>query len=180
MKETKKQKRQHTIRARERRARLRGGRPKVLSWKLSPAQRKKIIAAYLAGEPAHSVGKRYGVSIDAVRYHVQKLGLWPGGVRKQPAENRFWPKVKKTKRCWIWTGTRFPNGYGCFKINKKSVGAHRVAYELQKGPIPSGLTIDHLCCNKLCVNPNHLEAVTLGENRRRYYRRKLQKGNPYI
>ena len=81
-------------------------------------------------------------------------------------EARFWPKVRMTHTCWIWTGAT-AMGYG--RINAggrhgKSLQAHRVAYEFMVGPIPAGLQLDHLCRNKRCVNPLHLEAVTQREN----------------
>lgn len=77
---------------------------------------------------------------------------------------RFWSKVNKTDTCWIWTAYQDKNGYGRFRSGKIKVGAHRFSYELIKGPIPAGLTIDHLCRNPPCVNPAHLEAVTMKEN----------------
>lgn len=66
--------------------------------------------------------------------------------------------------CWIWTGGRFANGYGRFKFAGKDFGAHRLAYELWSGAIPDGLQIDHLCRVRECVNPAHLEPVTIAEN----------------
>lgn len=66
--------------------------------------------------------------------------------------------------CWQWTaGTNF-RGYGRFYAPPKNEAAHRYAYEIVKGKIPEGLTIDHLCRNTGCVNPAHLEAVTGKEN----------------
>ena len=72
--------------------------------------------------------------------------------------------------CWIWTGA-LSRGYGVFSVTtktlKKTWAAHRLLYETEKGPIPEGLGLDHLCRNKWCVNPDHLEPVTQKENVRR-------------
>jgi hypothetical protein len=65
--------------------------------------------------------------------------------------------------CWLWTGGR-ANGYGSFNTGRRNYLAHRVSYETFVGPIPSGLTIDHLCRVKTCINPVHLEAVTSRTN----------------
>lgn len=67
--------------------------------------------------------------------------------------------------CWLWTGYTLM-GYGVFYDNetKKTVGAHRFAYTHFKGQIPEGLCLDHLCRNRSCCNPDHLEAVTHEEN----------------
>lgn len=72
-------------------------------------------------------------------------------------------KIARTG-CWQWTGYICSDGYGGMKRSGKLVRAHRLSYEAFKGPIPSGLSIDHLCRNKLCVNPEHLEAVSIREN----------------
>lgn len=87
-------------------------------------------------------------------------------------EERFWNRVKKTEWCWLWQGGKNSRGYGSFQVTTKTPKpAHRVAYELTKGMIPEGLTIDHLCGNKGCVNPEHLEVVTMSEN---HLRRKVR------
>lgn len=80
--------------------------------------------------------------------------------------DRFWSKVDKSGDCWIWTAAKFGNGYGMFSpdYRGKSWLAHRFAYEMKVGPIPEGLTIDHLCRKHACVNPAHLEPVTKREN----------------
>lgn len=65
--------------------------------------------------------------------------------------------------CWIWDGTSY-RGYGRLQIKGKNYLAHRISYRLHKGPIPLGMTLDHLCRVRCCVNPHHLEAVTNKEN----------------
>ena len=78
---------------------------------------------------------------------------------------RFWDKVEvQPSGCWNWLAQKLPSGYGRFRNGDKKVVAHRFAYEVNKGSIPKGLTLDHLCRNTSCVNPDHLEAVTLKEN----------------
>lgn len=75
--------------------------------------------------------------------------------------------------CWEWQGPRDEKGYGKTFFGSRIDGSrrclrvHRVAYEEWVGPIPDGLTIDHLCENKACCNPDHLETVTNAENKKR-------------
>ena len=87
------------------------------------------------------------------------------------AEERFWRRVDKSAGddgCWPWLGYRDPEGYGWFGIKTNNVrrggGAHRFGYEFMRGPIPDGLSLDHLCRNTSCVNPRHLEPVHIGVN----------------
>jgi hypothetical protein len=77
----------------------------------------------------------------------------------QTPEERFWAKVHKTEGCWVWTAPT-NGGYGHIAIDGRCRMAHRVAYEWSVGPIPAGLVIDHLCRNRACVNPAHMEVVT--------------------
>lgn len=66
--------------------------------------------------------------------------------------------------CWEWSGTMRPDGYGVVWVAGRLVRAHRFFYEHHVGPIPDGLVLDHLCRNRRCVNPSHLEPVTHREN----------------
>ena len=90
-------------------------------------------------------------------------------MRGTPQE-RFWAKVEVTGFCWLWTGTVNPGGYGVFDTrNEISPLAHRVAYTWLVAEIPEGLVLDHLCRIRRCVNPDHLEPITLLENILRGY-----------
>ncbi len=76
--------------------------------------------------------------------------------------NKFQPEPNTG--CWIWLGWIASIGYGYHMIEGKWHCAHRLVYEVYKGTIPEGLQLDHLCRNRWCVNPAHLEPVTFQEN----------------
>ena len=91
-------------------------------------------------------------------------GKWP----RPTIEETFWERVAKQEDgCWLWLGALNECGYGLLRRRT----AHRFAYELMVGPIPSGLVIDHLCNVRSCVNPHHMECVTPSENSLRAWRR---------
>jgi|SRR5262252_3636755 len=80
-------------------------------------------------------------------------------------EDRFWSKVDKHE-CWLWRGALNNYGYGVLKVKWKVVLAHRYSWELVHGPLKEHV-LDHLCRTRHCVNPEHLELTTKGENIRR-------------
>jgi hypothetical protein len=101
---------------------------------------------------------------------------------------KFWSRVRIAgpDQCWLWTGgsscstsaSGKKSRYGCVRAGGRSEYAHRLAYMLTIGPIPEGMTIDHVltrgCSSKLCCNPAHLEAVTRSENTQRFNRSRVK------
>ena len=77
---------------------------------------------------------------------------------------RFWINVTITDDHWLWNAGKSQTGYGYFWVNGRTVSAHRVAWELQRGEISDGLHLHHMCETPLCVNPDHLEMVTPREH----------------
>lgn len=74
----------------------------------------------------------------------------------------FFGMAQITNGCWKWQGSKYANGYG--KIGKKGYMAHRISYELTRGEVPESMCLDHLCKTRDCINPDHLEIVSLVEN----------------
>lgn len=92
------------------------------------------------------------------------------------AIERFWAKTEKQDNgCIFWIACKVKNGYGMFQLGGKMVRAHQIAWYLKHGLMPPMLVIDHTCKNKMCVNVEHLEAVTSSENKRRVGRKGICK-----
>lgn len=106
--------------------------------------------------------------------------IGPYAVEALPQNMQTKIQVDADTGCWTWTAAKNPKGYGSVSNgNNGSMLAHRRSYTEMVGPIPAGLTIDHLCRNKSCINPAHLEPVTCAENTRRNYVDACAKGHAW-
>lgn len=105
------------------------------------------------------------------------------GPKPTPVRDRFQDKYEVNESgCWIWVACLDVKGYGRVSVGGRMKLAHRVSYALHIGPIPEGLTLDHLCRVPRCVNPAHLEPVTHAENMHRGERARkthCKKGRPF-
>jgi len=117
--------------------------------------------------------KHQGVGFCAM--HRQRLRTHGDPLHPSPLDPpgvRFWRSVRKSDGCWEWAGSKWPTGYGRFRRDGRSFMAHREAVRLASGvAVAADMTVDHLCGNVSCVNPAHLEVVTMRVN-------VLRSGNP--
>ena len=105
--------------------------------------------------------------------------------RNDVLKERIFSKIIKQDKCWKWMGMKSVEGYGQIYFHGKVVRTHRLLYEIVRGNISHGMVLDHVCENKWCVNPDHLEEVTRVENMTRYHdrmkgsKRQYKTGNRY-
>lgn len=140
--------------------------------KLTDSELAAIRIARANGVLVKEIAKRHGVTRQTVSA-VTHGPLDPAYI--EASKKRLLGFVQAGPRgCWIYCGYANLNRHrpgtgpsGSFRLKGRGWLAHRASYMLHRGPIPQGLTIDHLCRNTLCINPNHLEAVTDAENKRR-------------
>ncbi len=108
--------------------------------------------------------QRHPERVAAVKRACYLKSYVPKG--QPPPIDRIMAKVEVVDGCWLFQGAK-RSGYGQISVEGKNKQAHRVSYEVNVGPIPEGLELDHLCRATNCVNPDHLEPVTHAENIRR-------------
>lgn len=126
------------------------------------------VALYEKGYSPNNIAYLFGVSTRVAAKALRRFGV--NVVRKQmtPMEEHF----RRGDGCWEWTGYK-SNGYARWAINGKPIAVHRYMYEKANGPVPAGLMLDHLCRNRACVNPDHLEPVTNAVNSQRGAKAKM-------
>lgn len=144
-------------------------------------KRKQVFIQRDAYERAHGVTLEPWAHVEMVCGNV--LCVTSSHVLLTGTIEHFWTRVNLAGPgdCWEWTHGK-QNGYGRYVMNGGTLNAHRIAWESLNGPIPEGLTVDHLCRNRGCQNVAHMELVTGAENTRRANTRTApacRNGHPY-
>lgn len=103
------------------------------------------------------------------RDYVARKGRLPNRPSFYDERRRLWERIEvdAATGCWTWVGTLNSNGYGRVQFRGRVMAAHRAMWIRERGEIPPGLDLDHLCRNRRCTNPDHLEPVTREVNLRR-------------
>ena len=111
----------------------------------------------------------YGHGLCQTHYGQRRAGRPLRPIRRidRTPEQRFFEMVEADGPCWRWTRATAGGGYGVFRVGGRNTPAHRWSYEHLIAEVPEGLDLDHLCRNRWCVNPWHLEPVTRAVNARR-------------
>ena len=111
-----------------------------------------VCGKIIKGEPSQVIRRKYcGVKCSGI------------GNRANLEDSLKRYRVDEESGCWLWEGST-RGGYGRLRVNGEMMEAHRASYEAHIGKIPEGLVIDHLCRNRACINPSHLEPTTSKEN----------------
>lgn len=118
---------------------------------------------------ARELADEYGVTpnyINRVVRRIERGGTSDDHPRNQATLQRLQAGLTRSGDCLVWTRRCRNGGYGVLSIRNRNVATHRLAYELEHGPIPDGLVVRHKCDNPPCCNPDHLELGTMADNAR--------------
>ena len=135
----------------------------------------EIVDLYNSGVPVREMATRLGVCRSAILRRLKGEGVRLRSERTVTDRLRGLSEKSSATGCLSWMGcTR--DGYGRVTVDGRTRSAHRVWYELEYGEIPEGMQLDHLCRNRACVNPDHLEAVSNQENSTRAHAARSSEG----
>ncbi|MGB6686268.1 MAG: HNH endonuclease signature motif containing protein [Terracidiphilus sp.] len=133
----------------------------------------KLIREHALSNPNdtyNQIAASFGVSEITVKRYCSDLGRSKKQYKRPTSNgefdpNRLWAQVDRNRgECWYWTGCTNSSGYGFIYAQGRNLAVHHLAYQLEKGPVPEGMELDHTCRNRTCCNPDHLEPVTHVEN----------------